>query len=159
MAGSGAIFRVTSGGDTEASVASTEKIEFSTGAAAPDADGKMTSSSVHWVRDISVHPHPKKKLNRLQDGLLGTKEIIVVGYFTNPDTAGGITNFDVWEDDPMTNTAFPFGRIGIRIDDMPRFDLLPTATKGYLLHDVFVERIEGSPNEASFVARLFLNES
>jgi len=158
MAGSGAIWRATvAQGGNEASALSANIIEFSTGAATPDARGKMVSSSVHYTRDISIHPHPKRNLNRVQDGLLGIKEVSITGYFTEPDSAGGIANLNNWMIAAATVTGFTEGRFGLRIDDMGQFDLTPSAGVGYMLHDVFIDRIEGSPNEASFIAKLYLN--
>lgn len=159
MAGSGAIWRATTAqGGTEAAALSANKIEFSTGAAVPDARGKMTSSNVHFMRDVSIHPHPKRNLNRVQDGLLGIKEVSVVGYFTEPDSAGGIANLNNWMiAAAIVDTTFPEGRFGLRIDDMGQFDLTPSVGTGYLLYDVFIDRIEGSPNEASFICKLYLN--
>lgn len=156
MAGTGALFRSTLITDTEVSLGSTEKIEFNLGAV-PDARGNLTNSSVHYIRDISTHPNPNVALNKTQDGKLASKEIIIAGYFTEPNSAAGITNLNNWMKDPTAIAALPFGRFGIRLDDISILNLTASGGTGYMLHDVFIERPENSPNEATFVAKLLLN--
>ena len=156
MAGTSAIFRSTAVTDTESGLASTEMIEFNAGTA-PDARGNLTNSSVHYIEDISIHGTPKKHLDRIQANKLGVKEITIAGYFTAPSSAGGIGNFNNWMIQDKTNAALPRGRFGIRLDDISQLNLTPSAGTAYILYDVFIQRVEGSPNEASFVAKLYLN--
>lgn len=58
-----------------------------------------------------------------------------------------------------TNTDLKFGRFGLRLDNMSVLNLTPSGTVGYLLHDVYIEQPDDSPNEATFVAKLYLNGS
>jgi len=58
-----------------------------------------------------------------------------------------------------TNAALKFGKFGIRHDELGPIELTPSGGVGYVLHDVYVELMEDSPNEASFVAKLYLNGS
>ena len=155
MAGDSAIFRVTNPGDTEGSVGAGDKIEFN-GGIVPDTTGKAITSSWHSIRDVSIHPNPNKALNVIQDGKLGTIEVILAGYFTRPITSGGKINFFDWMSDPATsNPNFRYGRFGIRIDDLSEVDLTPSSTRGYILYDVYIERVPDSPNEVAFIAKLY----
>lgn len=153
--GDSAIFRVTNPGDTETSVGAGDKIQFN-GGTVPDLFGHMVTTSWHALRDISVHPNPNKALNVVQDGRLGTIEVILAGYFTRPVQSGGKINFYDWMSDPATsNPNFRYGRFGIRIDDLSEIDLTPSSSRGYILYDVYVERVPDSPNEVGFIAKLY----
>lgn len=155
MAGDSAIYRVTSPGENESNVGPGEKIEFN-GGNVPDLFGKMVNTSWHSIRDISVHPNPNKALNVIQDGRLGTIEVILAGYFTRPRTSDGKGILFDWMTEPATsNPNFRFGRYGIRIDDLTEANLNPDANRGYILYDVFVERVPDSPNEVGFIAKLY----
>jgi len=155
MAGDSAIFRVTNPGDTESSVGAGDKIEFN-GGLVPDPTGKMISSSWHMIRDISIHPNPNKALNVIQDGKLGTLEVIMAGYFSSPVTSGGKVNlFDWMSESATSNPNFRYGRFGVRIDDLSEVDLTPDADRGYILYDVFIERVPDSPNEVALIAKLY----
>jgi len=160
MAGTGAIFRVTSTGDTESSVASTEKIEFN-GGSAPDTTGKLTATGFDTIRDLSFHPNPRRALTKIQDNLLGTLEVTITGHFVDHDSTIGPLNFFNWSKDPATNDDFPFGRFGLRLDDFGggALSLTPSATIGYILHIVHVEDAESPRDIASFVAKLYRNGS
>ena len=125
MPGTGVIYRVTNTGDTEGSVANSEKVEFN-GGVAPDTTGKLVHTGFHAVRDLSFHPNPRRALTKIQDNLLGTIEIVVTGYFTNHSTTLGPGNMYDWQADPAANTDFPFGRFGLRLDDLQMISsLLP----------------------------------
>lgn len=158
MAGNSCIFRIDSVGQNESTVPGGNKIEFNLGTV-PDARGNVVSSNCHYVRDVSMHPNPKRSLNILQDGGLGTKEITVIGYFTDPinASANGMTLFDAWMRNKATNASLPYGRFGLRLDDFNTHNFTPTASGGYILYDVYAERIEDSPNEIMFIAKLYLN--
>ncbi len=154
MAGSSAIFRSTNLGDTEASLGGTEKIEFNAGVV-PDARSRQITSSWHATRDISIHPNPNKSLSSVQDGKLGTLEVIIAGYFINPALSGGANNLFNWMADPATNTDLKRGRFGIRVDDLIQVTLTPSASIGYVMYDVFVQRPENSENELGFIAKFY----
>lgn len=160
MAGTAAIFRIDSTGQTESTAtAANQTIEFNLGTA-PDANGNLVSSSVRYIEDVSIHPNPQTHLSKIQDGKLGTKEITLAGYFTKPNTAsasGGIAIFNNWMIQNKTNSDLKWGRFGIRLNHLSGLNLTPSGTSGYILHDVYIELVEDSPNEASFVAKLYLN--
>ena len=160
MAGSGAVFRVTSSGDTEASVGSSEKIEFN-GGAVPDSTGKLVATGFRAIRDLSFHPNPRRALTKIQDNLLGTLEITVTGYFVDHDGTTAPTNFFNWSKDPAQNSDFEFGRFGLRLDDFAGglLNLTPSATIGYIMYDVDIQDSESPRDEVGFIARFYRNGS
>jgi hypothetical protein len=154
MAGDIAVFRVTNPGDNESNVGNSEKIEFNTGAV-PDATGKMVESSWQSRRDLSIHPNPNRALNTIQDGKLGTIEVILTGYIKDPRSTVIPVNLFNWMSQTATNNDFKFGRFGIRNDDMSVIDLTPSAALGYILHDVYVQRVLNSPNEQGIILKFY----
>ena len=159
MAGTASVYRITSNGQTESNARSLNQIiEFNTGATNPDGRSFLESFSNHWMEDISEHPNPKKALNKLQDALLGKRELILNGWFEDPDNAFAIVVLANWMNDPKTNASLPAGRFGVRIDDMTDIDVdPPTATTAYLLYDAVVEVPPDHPFEANFTLKFWLN--
>lgn len=157
MAGNSAIFRLTTAGQSEATVGSGEKIEFNQGAV-PDANGRITSSSIHEVEDLSHHPNPNRHLDQIQPGKLGFIEVVVAGYIKGPSSSLIDINFYNWMKQDKNNTDFPFGRFGLRLNDFPDIiNLTPSSAVGYILYDIFIERPEEFTELATFVAKFYKN--
>ena len=157
QAGTAAIFRIDAVNDTEASAKTANQLVEFNGGDEPDALASCDSMQVHLIEDVSIHPNPNRHLSQIQDGKLGLKEILVKGHFKTPNSAGGILKFNNWMIQDKTNAALPFGRFGLRYDNMSQFDLTPSATIGYILYDFIVKDVEEFQNKAEFEARLYLN--
>jgi hypothetical protein len=158
-AGSGAIFRIATAGETEADAKTAgEIIEFN-GGTDPDATCKMIATGFEMTRDISPHPNPKRALTIWQDNLLGTMEVIVTGYFKDHDATAGPGQFFNWMKEPTKNASLPFGQFGLRLDDFGQnaLDLTPSAVAGYFLHRVSVQDVESPRDQVTFIARLIRN--
>lgn len=152
------IFRVTTPGQNESTVNASNKIEFNPGPV-PDLRSRHVTTTVHMVRDISIHPNPNKSLSSIQDGKLGTIEAIIAGYFVESESSLGAVNLFNWMTEEATSTDFKKGRFGIRIDDMPILTLTPSVSIGYILYDVFFDRPEDSQRELGFIAKFYRNGS
>jgi hypothetical protein len=159
LAGNSSIYRIDTTGQNEAwAVTNNQIIEFNSGAA-PDDRGNIISTNVLYLRDVAVHPNPKRSLNVLQDTLAGTKEVTITGYFEDPIGSGTSQSLlDTWMLNKATNSSLKFGRFGLRLDDATTHNLVPDATGGYILHYLYTERPEDSPDEVTFVAKLYLNK-
>ena len=158
MAGNGAIFRLTGTGDTESSVGSAEKIEFD-GGIVPDSSGRMVNNRYKLSRDFSEHASPKKPINQIKDGKLGTYQITIAGVITVPGTSQAAANLVNWMAQDATNDDFLKGRFGFRMDTFPIFDLTPSSSIGYILLDVeFQEDLEFK-GKVEFIAILRRNGS
>ena len=158
MAGNGAIFRVTTTGDTESSVGSAEKIEFD-GGIVPDSSGRMVNNRFNLSRDFSEHPSPKKPINQIKDGKLGSYQIIIAGVITMPGTAQSSANLVNWMTNDATNDDFLKGRFGFRNDTFPIFDLTPSLNIGYILVDVEFQEDREFQGKVEFIATLRRNGS
>jgi len=156
MAGSASIFRITTTGDTEATARTANQIiEFNDGTN-PDARSFLETARWHWIEDTSLHPNPLKALNKIQDGLLGTRELILTGWFEDPDNAVGIVRISNWMKEAKTNASLPNARFGVRIDDLSNLDINPSASTAYMLYDAEVEIPRDHPFEANFTLKLWL---
>jgi len=157
-AGTGSIFLVTNTSDTEA-IAKTASniIEFNGTGLSPDDRTNVKTMSIHYIEDLSLHPNPNRHLTQIQAGKLGTVEVIITGTFVNPDLAGAIAELQSWMNGDKTNSAFPFGRFGIRYDKMTQIELLPTATVGYILYDCYIEDVEEFEAKADFILKFYRN--
>jgi hypothetical protein len=150
MAGTASVYRIDTTGETESDARTANQIiEFNTGATNPDALSFLESFNDHWIEDISEHPNPKKALNKLQDALLGKRELVLRGWFEDPDNAGGTVRISTWMKDAKTNASLPAGRFGIRIDDLSNLDIAPSATVAWILYDATVEVLPDHPFEAN----------
>ena len=111
------------------------------------------------VRDINFHPNPRRPLDQLQDGLLGTLEVTVTGYFKDHDSTQGPAKFFNWQREPAMTNALKWGRFGLRLDDFAggMLDLTPSDTTGYVLWDVEVTDAESPRDQVSFIAKLYRN--
>ena len=156
--GAGSIYRLTTAGQNEDSLGSTESIEFN-GGAVPDQTGKNHATGFRSTRDLSFHPNPRRALTKIQDNLLGLKMITVTGYFIKHQSTLGPANFDLWQNEVALNSDFPFGRFGLRLPDFANglLTLLPTSTKGYILYEVDIQDVESPRDEVQFIATLYRN--
>ena len=157
QAGSASIYRIDVGGDTEATAKTANQIIEFNGGDNPDAKSFLERVNHHWVEDISKHPNPNKALDRLHDSLLGTRSLILEGWFEDPDNAGALVRLSNWMGDPKTNTALEFGRFGVRVDDFSNLDIAPSATVAWMLYDAEVDIPPDHPYECNFTLRLWLN--
>ncbi len=157
VAGTASIFRIDANTETETSAeTANQTVEFN-GGANPDALSSTDSLEVHYIEDVSIHPNPNRHLSQIQDGKLGTLEIILKGHFKTPNSAGAIAKFNNWMINDKTNASLPFGRFGLRYDNMSQLNLTPSTTIGYILYDFVVKDVEEYQDKAEFTARLYRN--
>lgn len=154
------IFRLTNPGDTEASVANTEKIIFNTGTI-PDSTGKLHTTSFRMASDLNPHANPDIALNPIQDALLGVLEVTVAGYFVNHNATIGPKNLFNWSVEPDVNSDFQFGRFGVTLATMASIlDVVPTTGltgTGYMLAEIDVIDAESPRTEVGFIAKFLRN--
>jgi hypothetical protein len=157
VAGTASLFRIDTTGQTETTAeAAGNTVEFN-GGTTPDAKSFLETARAQWVEDISEHPNPKKALNNLQDGLLKHRELVLTGWFEDPNNASGIAKLGTFMKDAKTNASLPFGRFGVRIDDISVWNQTPSASVGYILYDVDIHIPEDHPYEANFTIKLWMN--
>ncbi len=153
------IFRLTDSGDTEASVADTEKIEFNAGTV-PDSTGKLTNIGIRMATDLNPHPNPDISLTPFQDSLLGPLEVTIAGYFVNRNFTIGPTNLKLWAKQPKETDDFENGRFGLSLAALnSALNLIPTTGingTGYEISEIDIQNI-GDPPKATFIVKLLQN--
>ena len=93
--------------------------------------------------------------NDVQDMGLDGVDVIITGLFKDSDTDNdNITKLVAWLNEAKTATGYTEGRIGLRINDFPYFNMEPTATYGYILNDVRFIRDPNKENRTGFVMSL-----
>jgi hypothetical protein len=105
------------------------------------------------------NPNPNtNNPNSLQDTGLAVVEYEITGFFDSTGgTAGAIEDFRDWLTEPKTDTAYPFGRFGIRNDQRDEFDVVPTATKGLMLEHFETNEEYEYTGRPGFTVRLRFN--
>lgn len=154
MAGDSCIWRVTSLGAEGSN--NGDKIEFN-GGTDPNALSFITNTQFQLISAIGVNERPTQIGDAMQDLGFSTLDVIITGSMktvTVDDTAAHLLK--KWLIEAKTNTTFPKGRFGLRLGDFPTFNLTPTSTRGYLLHDISIVR-NGEINKIDFVLKLRYN--
>jgi hypothetical protein len=131
-----------------------DKIEFNEGAVV-NANGYLTNTRFVMGSSVAVNEMPGS-IDKLQDTGVNGITIYVSGSITDPSGNGKnpAHKFKEWMLEPKTNTVFPKGLFGLRLDDFPVFDLTPTADRGYILTDVEFVRNGDTKGKLEFIATL-----
>ncbi len=75
----------------------------------------------------------------------------------NAASTGSVHKLTKWMFDVGSTTGFTKGRFGLRMDDFPMFDVVPTTTYGYFLNDVQFIRDPEETDKVGFIAVLILS--
>ena len=150
------IFGLSIGTTTEAAAkAANDIIEFNGTSFNPDDNGSITLMELHYIEDLSIQPNPNRHLSEIQDGKLGTMELIITGNFKNPHTAGGIAKFQTWLINDKDDTTFVFGGFGMRYNKMTQVEVLTTETRVYVLFDFQLHDGESFQNKGHLLASFY----
>lgn len=154
MAGDGAIWRATSSG-SEGSNGS-DIIEFNNGAA-PDNTSNITQTELEMDVGVGENEKAGGDINELQDTGLATITFIITGTIVSPSTTQAVERIKIWLIEQKTNSNFPKGRTGLRLNDFPGFNLTPTASRGYILSNFKFIRPREFRGKLDFIATLRFN--
>lgn len=154
-----AIWRaVTAGQGAEGDASTPNKIEFN-----PEpvvATGSYVfNTEVNYRNATPENPRVAGQINEVQDMGLQGIDIQVTGQLRNVKTAdvntSDLSKLVVWLQEGKTVQAgFPKGRFGLRMDDMPQFNVEPSTTYGYVLAQVRVIRDGEYKDKAGVVITL-----
>lgn len=162
MAGeNSALFRVTNTGDNEGNVPADEIILFN-----PDTEGGndslMFSTEVFYRNSIPENPKVAGQINEVQDmGLDGIDVQLTTKQLNSSNvTAGSVMDiFRKWLIEDKTNPDFPKGRFGLRLNDIPIFNVTPQGPPGvpqfaYVLANARFTRPQDWKNKADVIITL-----
>ncbi len=134
MAGeNSAIWRaVTLGAESSASAAN--KILFNSSPVI--ATGSYVfNTEVNYRNATPENPRVAGQINEVQDMGLQGIDVQVTGQLRDTSSStGDMSHLVTWlQEDKTVQAGFPKGRFGLRLDDLPQFNVQPTTTYGYVL--------------------------
>jgi hypothetical protein len=95
--------------------------------------------------------------NDVQDMGIDGINVTITGLFKDVDTTSGdapIKKLLTWFRKAKTATGYTEGRLGLRLDDFPYFNMVPTATYGYVMQNPEFIRAGEDANKAGFTVNL-----
>ena len=129
------LYRVTAAGEVIGTVPANEKITFSVDDDPNKENAFITRYQIRNTTGIGNNQAAEQDLGDHQD--LGPVENLytLYGLITIRNTGtgtGGINKFveimEKWDSEPKINTNFIHGRMGIKIDDFQKYDVVPVGT-------------------------------
>jgi hypothetical protein len=138
-------------GATEAAALAVNKIQFNSQPVI--ATGSYVfNTEVNYRNATPENPRVGGQINEVQDmGLQGIDVQITGQLRQTSSTSGDLANLVTWlQEDKTEQTSFPKGIFGLRMDDMPQFNIQPSSTYGYVLAQTRVIR-EGEYKEKAGV--------
>jgi len=163
MAGeNAAIWEVQSGaGDgTEATAGATNTQLF-------NDTGKVIGAGIPYIDEININFRravPENEAvdadnNEIQDMGIQGLDIIITGLSGNTDNdavANMVNKFSKWLQDGNTTTGFTKGRFGLRLDNAPQWNVVPTSTFGYHIRTTDYQYIGEKKDQVKFTISLGL---
>ncbi len=80
----------------------------------------------------------------------------VIGDANNDTTTNPVNKLSKWLQDGNTTTLFTKGRYGLRLDNAPQWNVVPTSTYGFHIKDITIDYIGDDVDLARFVIKLAL---
>jgi len=161
------LFRFTDSSDTLATLGDSEKIEFNIASSTnqPDDTARLIIPRFHMARDVNIHPNPRRRLDQIQDSLLGIFDITLAGYFVGHQTTLGPKNLMNWQIEEAINNEFNAGRFGLQLASFNSIlNLTPLGKTldqgdeaGYVLYDIDVSDIDRPRDKVPFTVKLYRN--
>jgi len=110
------------------------------------------NTEVNYRNATPENPRVAGQINEVQDmGLQGIDVQITGQLRQTSSTSGDLANLVTWlQEDKTVQSDFPKGRFGLRMNDMPQFNITPTLTFGYVLAQTRIIR-EGEYKEKAGV--------
>ena len=147
-----AIWRATTAqGATEASALAVNKILFNSTPVI--ATGSYVfNTEVNYRNATPENPRVAGQINEVQDMGLQGIDVQITGQIRQTSSiTQDLKNLVTWlQEDKTIQTGFPKGRFGLRMDDMPQFNVQPDLTFGYVLAQTRIIR-DGEYKEKSGV--------
>lgn len=99
--------------------------------------GYVMLSDINWRISVPENERIDGQVNEVQDMGLDGIDYIITTTFKNTDSTSSSHQLAKLRDwistDQTQNDLFPKGNIGLRLDDMPMFNVLPSSTYGLVI--------------------------
>ena len=91
--------------------------------------GLIFQSEFNFRQSIAENKKVDGTGNEIQDMGIGGVEVQITGQIKDSDVSNiPVTKLMTWSNEEKTGTGFTQGRFGLRIDDFPYFNIVPTST-------------------------------
>lgn len=130
-----AIWRATTTeGGSEGSALAENKIVFNSSPVITTGSF-VFNTEVNYRNATPENPRVAGQINEVQDMGLQGIDVQVTGQIRQTSsTIEDLQNLVTWlQENKTVQATFPKGRFGLRMDDMPQFNVTPTLTYGYVL--------------------------
>jgi len=132
-----------------------------------DSGKVIGTQSVSYISEINVdfrRAVPENEgvnvdNNELQDMGIDGLDIVLSGVTGDADNDAAtslINKLSKWLQDGNTTTGFTKGRYGLRLDNMPQFNVVPTQTLGFHIRDFQIRHQGERVDTVEFTIRLAL---
>jgi len=93
--------------------------------------------------------------NDVQDMGIDGIDVVITGLIKDSDSSNeSMHKFMTWMNEAKTTTGYTEGRFGLRLDDFPYFNMIPTATYGYVMANPEFSRDPDEVNKVRFTVTL-----
>ena len=125
--------------------------------------GNIFQTEINIRNSVPENPKVDGNNNDIQDMGLDGIDVQVTGILKDADatwaaatglltsTNTSMMKFMNWVNEAKTTTGYTQGRFGLRLDDFPYLNMIPTSTYGYVLQSVRFTRIPDEVNKVGFV--------
>ena len=156
-----AIWQVQSGAanGTESTATSTNTQLFNDTAKVIGSGAFTDEINIDFRRAVPENEAVSADNNELQDMGIQGLDITITGLSgnTNNDDAANLVNkFSKWLQDGNTTTGFTKGRFGLRLDNSPQWNVVPTSTYGYHIRTATFQYIGEKKDTVKFTISLGL---
>ena len=145
--------------DADVSVFSNGEVVLFNPDSVASGDGTIFNTEFNIRNSVPENPKVAGNNNEIQDMGLDGLDVQIVGLLTDVNANTGITKPEKlikWMQNDKTVTGFTEGRFGLRIDDFPHFNVVPTSTYGYVLANLRFIRDPNFVDKVRFIATLRL---
>lgn len=148
-----------SGNGTESGAGDSNTIDFNATSKIPSAGAYISDISVSFRRAVPENEAVATNNNELQDMGIDGLEITLQGVIGNADndaSTNSVNKLSRFIQEGNTATGFTKGRYGLRIDNAPQWNVVPTSTYGYHIRDVKLDYMGENNDLVHFVIVLAL---
>ena len=152
--GNSAIWQVQSGAanGTEATAGDANTVDLDVNLTPTTATGHIFVSEFNVRNAVAENPQVSGNGNEVQDMGLDGIDVTLTGMIKDVDaTNSDVSKVMTWTKEDKTTTGYTKGRFGLRIDDFPYFNMVPTSTYGYVLNSVRWIRDPEKDNKIGFI--------
>ena len=161
MATNAALWEVQSGAGngTEATAGDTHTIDWNDDTYVPSTGPFITDINVEFRRAVPENEGVNVDNNELQDMGIDGLDVILEGVIGNADndvTGNAVNKLSKWLQDGNTTTGFTKGRFGLRLDNAPQWNVVPTSTLGFHIRSCKFQYIGDKKDMVKYTIQLSL---